>query len=132
MDYQLFLQLYGEAKESKDLEYFIGVRGWQEWMDEYETDQVILILTLIYQISTSDIVANRKLITENRVEFARAYRIPAHTVQDWELGKCQMPNYIETLLNYTIFQNVLIEGSKAKSTVTSKDNIEGLPFPFFD
>lgn len=38
----------------------------------------------------------------NRKEFAEYFEIPYRTVQDWELGKRQMPEYLLRLMAYKI------------------------------
>ncbi len=59
-----------------------------------------------YLIATSD---NRELLIEtrnklgmNRKEFAEYFKIPYRTIQDWELGKRQMPEYLLRLMLYKI------------------------------
>ncbi len=38
----------------------------------------------------------------NRAEFAEYFEIPYRTVQDWELGNRQMPEYLLRLMEYKI------------------------------
>lgn len=38
----------------------------------------------------------------NRKEFAEYFGIPYRTVQDWELGNRQMPEYLFRLMEYKI------------------------------
>lgn len=38
----------------------------------------------------------------NRKQFAEYFGIPYRTVQDWELGKRQMPEYLFRLMEYRI------------------------------
>lgn len=38
----------------------------------------------------------------NRKEFAEYFGIPYRTVQDWELGKRKMPEYLFRLMEYKI------------------------------
>ena len=38
----------------------------------------------------------------NRREFAEYFEIPYRTVQDWELGNRQMPEYLFRLMEYKI------------------------------
>lgn len=44
----------------------------------------------------------RKTTGLNRKQFAEYFGIPYRTVQDWELGKRQMPEYLLRLMEYRI------------------------------
>ena len=44
----------------------------------------------------------RKATGFNRKEFSEYFGIPYRTVQDWELGKRQMPEYLLRLMEYKI------------------------------
>ena len=44
----------------------------------------------------------RKGTGMNRREFAEYFEIPYRTVQDWELGNRQMPEYLFRLMEYKI------------------------------
>lgn len=44
----------------------------------------------------------RKDTGMNRKEFAEYFEIPYRTVQDWELGNRQMPEYLFRLMEYKI------------------------------
>ena len=50
----------------------------------------------------------------NRREFAEYFNIPYRTVQDWELGNRQMPDYLFRLMEYKIRMEKLMkeEGSE--------------------
>lgn len=44
----------------------------------------------------------RKQTGMNRREFAEYFGIPYRTVQDWELGNRQMPDYLLRLMAYKV------------------------------
>ena len=46
----------------------------------------------------------------NRREFAEYFNIPYRTVQDWELGNRQMPEYLFRLIEYKIQMEKLMKG----------------------
>jgi len=46
----------------------------------------------------------------NRREFAEYFNIPYRTVQDWELGNRQMPEYLFRLMEYKIRMEKLMKG----------------------
>ncbi len=49
----------------------------------------------------------------NRKQFAEYFGIPYRTVQDWELGKRQMPEYLLRLMEYRIRIEKLDDCQKA-------------------
>ena len=52
----------------------------------------------------------RKRTGMNRREFAEYFNIPYRTVQDWELGNRQMPEYLFCLMEYKIRMEKLMKG----------------------
>jgi len=44
----------------------------------------------------------RNQVGMNRKEFAEYFRIPYRTLQDWELGNRQMPEYLLRLMVYKL------------------------------
>ena len=44
IDFELFTRLYSEAKQYDDIDLFTSERGWQDWMDNFSTQEVIFIL----------------------------------------------------------------------------------------
>lgn len=48
------------------------------------------------------LIEMRKDTGMNRREFAEYFEIPYRTVQDWELGNRQMPEYLFRLMEYKI------------------------------
>ncbi len=52
----------------------------------------------------------RKRTGMNRREFAEYFNIPYRTVQDWELGNRQMPDYLFRLMEYKIRMEKLMKG----------------------
>lgn len=59
------------------------------------------------------LIALRKNTGMNRKEFAEYFQIPYRTMQDWELGNRQMPEYLLRLMAYKI-QMEKIETEKEK------------------
>ena len=55
------------------------------------------------------LVELRKQTGMNRREFAEYFGIPYRTVQDWELGNRQMPDYLLRLMAYKIKMEKLQE-----------------------
>lgn len=101
MKFDLFKQLYSEAlEENLTQELFLAERGWQEWMEEYEPQEIADILTKIYTLANNPIKDTRSV---SRAEFARQYNIPARTLQDWDLGNRTPPIYVKMLIDFAQF-----------------------------
>ena len=73
MKYELFNQLYIEALEESDLEYYIAERGWQDWMEPYDAQEIADILPAIHKLANSTLAESRE---GSRAEFARMFDIP--------------------------------------------------------
>ena len=82
IDFDLFTRLYSEAKQYDDVDLFTSERGWQDWMDNFSTQEVKL--------------------NYSRVALSRAYYIPLRTLENWD-RKQNMPDYVEVLIKYTFF-----------------------------
>lgn len=54
----------------------------------------------------------RKQTGMNRREFAEYFGIPYRTMQDWELGNRQMPDYLLRLMMYKVKMENLQKGEK--------------------
>ena len=52
--------------------------------------------------SKEELKALREATGMNRREFAAYFEIPYRTVQDWELGNRQMPDYLLRLMAYKV------------------------------
>ena len=77
IDFELFTRLYSEAKQYDDIDLFTSERGWQDWMDNFSTQEVIFILNKIYEYSQE-------------------------SLQDIRI-KLNLPDYVEVLIKYTFF-----------------------------
>lgn len=49
-----------------------------------------------------ELIEIRKSTGMNRREFAEYFQIPYRTMQDWELGNRQMPEYLLRLMAYKV------------------------------
>lgn len=103
MRFELFKQLYSEALEGATLEYFIAERGWQDWMEEYEPDQVANLLSHIYRLANNTLKDTRQV---SRAEFSRRYSIPVRTLEGWDAEERTAPAYVKLLLDYAQFMNL--------------------------
>ena len=102
IDFDLFTRLYSEAKQYDDVDLFTSERGWQDWMDNFSTQEVIFILNKIYEQSQESLQDIRIKLNYSRVALSRAYYIPLRTLENWD-RKQNMPDYVEVLIKYTFF-----------------------------
>ena len=87
---------------SDDIDLFTSERGWQDWMDNFSTQEVIFILNKIYEYSQESLQDIRIKLNYSRVALSRAYYIPLRTLENWD-RKQNMPDYVEVLIKYTFF-----------------------------
>ena len=52
--------------------------------------------------TTQKLTALRETTGMNRAQFAEFFGIPYRTMQDWELGNRQMPDYLFRLMEYRV------------------------------
>jgi len=48
----------------------------------------------------------------NRTEFSRYIKIPLRTLEEWEAGRRQMPDYVLRLIDYYVKMECLLEEGK--------------------
>jgi len=58
---------------------------------------------------THKLIEIRNKTGMNRREFAEYFGIPYRTIQDWELGNRQMPDYLFRLMEYKLRIEKIIE-----------------------
>lgn len=120
MKFELFKELYNEALSIASLDLFVAERGWQEWMEDYDADDVVNILTNIYYLANSPLKDTRKV---SRAEFSRQYNIPNRTLQDWDLGNRNAPEYVKLLLDFAQFTNGSQKGKHGNNSTQKMDTI---------
>ena len=92
-----------KKKELKELEFIAnGVLIENESIERMESDRRKRLLAASF-------VAVRNMTGMNRKEFAEWLAIPYRTMQDWELGTSQVPEYVLRLVAY----KVLMEKERA-------------------
>lgn len=105
MTYKLFLSLYSEALSYADTDMFIGERGWQDWMDEYPTEKLGTLMQEIYFLANSDLKTIRHKYGYSRAAFSRLFNIPIRSLENWDLGSRQMPDYLKILICYALLES---------------------------
>lgn len=113
MRYELFVKLYEEALDYKDVDMYISERGWQSWMDEFGSDDdtsvIVFILKNIFDLAKSTLREIRENKKMNRVNFSDRYKIPNRTVQNWEYGNSTLAEYDALLIAYTFFMDAFLD-----------------------
>ncbi len=101
MNFELFSGLYKEASESSDKEMFIAELGWQEWMNQYNANQIGIMLSDIYTLANSGIRENRERYGLTRAAFCRRHNIPRRTAESWEMEQNKIAPYLKELFDYS-------------------------------
>ena len=99
MNYKTFNQLVGEAIEYETFDMFLSVRGWQEWMNEYENDnQIVEDLKNIYEITNLTFKELIKRTGLTQKQFGDRFNIPLRTIENWVGGQRECPIYIKIMI----------------------------------
>ena len=102
MKFELFSELYSEALESPSLELYIAERGWQDWMEPYDAQEIADVLTTIHKLANSTLAESRE---GSRAEFARRFDIPLRTLEDWDRNQHLPRDYVIKFIKYIIFMD---------------------------
>lgn len=79
-------------------------------------------IRIILQAQKMQVAEMRALLDESRVAFSKQYNIPVRTLENWESGKSQCPEYVRQLL-----ERAVKEDAKNKNgTDANSKNIESL------
>ena len=101
MKFELFSELYKEALGSSDKEIFIAELGCQEWMNQYNANQIGIMLSDIYTLANSSIRENRERYGLTRAAFCRRHDIPRRTAESWEMEQNKIAPYLKELFDYS-------------------------------
>lgn len=105
MTYKLFLSLYSEALSYADTDMFISERGWQEWMSDFPEEKLGSMMHAIYFLANSDLKTIREKYGYSRAAFSRLFNIPIRSLENWDSGSRQMPDYLKILICYALFES---------------------------
>ena len=102
INFDTYRTLYGEAKTYDDIEMYIMERGWQDWMDDMDADQIADLLRRIYTISRDGIGGMLETEGIKLTVLCRRYCIPYDSAQKWRSGERHAPDYLMLLLGWAI------------------------------
>lgn len=107
LPYTQFVSLFADALEVTDYDMYIGERGWQEWMNDFDLDTIVKTLDLVRDISVKSFQELRKETGLSQVRMASAYGITRRTIENWESGIRVPPDHDRLLLSYVIFLEMM-------------------------
>ncbi|MBO0445539.1 hypothetical protein JZO78_04215 [Enterococcus ureilyticus] len=108
MKFELFVTLYNEALEYKNVDMYIADRGWQDWMENFPEDKLGGILKAIYTLADQSIKEMREERGISRARFSRSYDIKLRTLENWDSGTNTTQPYTKMLIAYTFFMDDLL------------------------
>ncbi|MGM9647128.1 MAG: hypothetical protein ACI3YH_03230 [Eubacteriales bacterium] len=103
MTYTQFREIVLSIDDCTDLDHFIAERGWQEWMDDYDTDRIVEILTAVWGLKCNPIKGIKQAAKHTNQSLSQTYGIPIRTVEDWSRSVRACPIYTWTMLAYCVF-----------------------------
>lgn len=93
-----FNKIIMSCQEQPDLQMFLAEYGLPVWISVEVTDDDQAAIDMISNIHHVTYMTPRELIAEaglTQTTFARRFRIPLRTVQDWCGGRREMPEYLK-------------------------------------
>lgn len=110
MTYIQFREIVLSLPDCQNLDEFITERGWQDWMDEYATeednaDRVVEILTVIWGMRENPIKGIKAAAGLTNAKLSEQYGISIRTIEDWARGARSCPDYTSTMLAYCVFSD---------------------------
>lgn len=103
MTYTQFREIVLSLPDCSDLDHFIAERGWQSWMEGYDAERIVAILTAVWAMRDNPIKGIKKAAKHTNESLSLAYGIPRRTVEDWARGVRECPSYTSTMLAYCVF-----------------------------
>lgn len=109
MDYQTFKQLYTESYNYNDFDLYFSERGWQEWMEKYDSNgnasNIIKILQSIWKLKENPIKGLMEITGLTCQKLAAKYGMPQMTCNHWKLQDRPIPIYTACMLSYAVFSD---------------------------
>ena len=91
-----FSALFSAALKTDDRDEYIS--DWEDAADAEVPDQRISALGALWDVAHASIREIRAYTGLTRTNFALRYLIPYRTVENWERGDSQCPDYVRLLL----------------------------------
>lgn len=105
VDFTTFRDLYITSKKYADNEKFIFEVGWKRWMHGHSSDEIILFLRTIYNVSHDGLVAIMSQY-KNMKQMSEVLTIPYSTVQKWKSGLSTPAEHLILLMAYATAEKV--------------------------
>lgn len=72
-------------------------------------------IRIILQEQKMQVAEMRALLDESRIAFSKQYNIPVRTLENWESGKSQCPEYVRQLLERAVKEDVRVKNDAANT-----------------
>lgn len=72
-------------------------------------------IRIILREQKMQIAEMRALLDESRMAFSKQYNIPVRTLENWESGKSQCPEYVRQLLERAVKEDVKVKNNAANT-----------------
>ena len=105
INFDTYRTLYAEAREYNDIDRYIMERGWQDWMDGMDADQIADLLRAVYTISRGGVEGMLAVEGTKLTAFCKRYLLPYNTAQKWKLGTNIATDYTMLHLGYAVISN---------------------------
>lgn len=109
MKFSLFKSLYSEAMGYDDFELYVSERGWQDWMNEYDSDRIADTLETIYYLAKHSLSEVREKIGMSRRAFSAWSGIPSRTLENWDANINRKTDYMDVFTAFIVFSEGFLD-----------------------
>lgn len=113
MKYSYYLAYIAEAKNYESSAALLAEYGYPPDC-RLSPDNLVKAFDIIWAVSKGDFAA---LTGSNRAAFARKFSIPSRSLQNWELGTREPPEYILQMIGYILISELIDVDASAKREV---------------
>ena len=113
MKYKNYLAYVDEAKNYESAAELLANYGYPGDCP-LSPDNLIKTFDIIFAVAHDDFTA---LSGSNRAAFARKFSIPSRSLQNWELGTREPPEYILQMIGYILISELIDVDASAKREV---------------
>ena len=80
-------------------------------------------IRIILQEQKMQVAEMRALLDESRVAFSKQYNIPVRTLENWESGKSQCPEYVRQLLERAVREDAKVKNDEANTNTEDTESL---------
>ena len=108
ISYQEFRRLWIDAQEIEDLDQYVAEVGGSVPLDDVE--QALTLLRLVHRMARGTASELRSIAQLTQAAMPREYGVPSSTVNKWDMGSSNPPEWVRELLAYAIASDLLGRG----------------------